>query len=138
MSLRFKNGAIGTLSISDTILAPWSWEHTSGENPIYPNQKESCYWIGGTHGSLELPKLKSWQSLNERRWWKPIYSNQSPTYKNINQPLSAQLENFISVVQGKAEPVCSGEDGLKTLLVIEAIKSSARIEKAVKPKKIQI
>ena len=134
VSLRFKNGTIGTLSISDTIVAPWSWEHTSGENPIYPNQKESCYWIGGTHGSLELPKLKSWKSLNERSWWEPIQSNQSPTDNNINQPLSAQLDNFISLVQGKAEPVCSGEDGLKTLLVIEAIKLSARIGKAVKPK----
>ena len=137
VNLRYENGTIGTLSISDTIVAPWSWENTSGENPVYPNQKESCYWIGGTHGSLELPQLKSWESLNERSWWKPIYSNQSPTDKSINQPLSAQLDNFISVVQGKEEPVCSGKDGLKTLLVIEAIKLSARIGKAVEPKKIQ-
>ena len=137
VNLRYENGTIGTLSISDTIVAPWSWEHTSSENPVYPNQEESCYWIGGTHGSLELPQLRSWESLNERSWWKPIYSNQSPTDKIINQPLSAQLDNFISVVQGKEEPVCSGKDGLKTLLVIEAIKLSARIGKAVKPKKIQ-
>ncbi|MDG2355808.1 MAG: Gfo/Idh/MocA family oxidoreductase [Paracoccaceae bacterium] len=137
VNLRYENGTIGTLSISDTIVAPWSWENTSGENPVYPNQKESCYWIGGTHGSLELPQLKSWESLNERSWWKPIYSNQSPTDKSINQPLSAQLDNFISVVQGKEEPVCSGKDGLKTLLVVEAIKLSARIGKAVEPKKIQ-
>jgi predicted dehydrogenase len=31
--LRFANGALGTVNVSDTIQAPWSWEFTTGENP---------------------------------------------------------------------------------------------------------
>tara|TARA_A100001011_G_scaffold384536_1_gene457283 strand:- start:564 stop:773 length:210 start_codon:yes stop_codon:yes gene_type:complete len=54
---------LGTLSISDAIISPWSWELTSKENPIYPFQKEPCYWIGGTHGSLEIPQTKVWKSI---------------------------------------------------------------------------
>ncbi|NNJ69292.1 MAG: Gfo/Idh/MocA family oxidoreductase, partial [Boseongicola sp.] len=46
--LRFANGALATVSVSDTISAPWSWEFTSGENPVYPNVTTSCYKIGGT------------------------------------------------------------------------------------------
>ena len=34
--LRFANGALGTVTVSDTIVAPWSWELTTGgENPAY-------------------------------------------------------------------------------------------------------
>ena len=133
VNLRYENGVIGTLSISDTIVAPWSWENTSNENPIYPHQEESCYWIGGTHGSLELPKMMSWRSLENRSWWKPLKSERDLI--NENEPLVAQLDNFISVILGKEEPVCSGKDGLKTLSVIEAIKLAAKTGKVIKPKK---
>lgn len=53
--LKFKGGALGTINVSDTIVAPWSWELTARENPAYPPTAESTYFIGGTHGSLELP-----------------------------------------------------------------------------------
>ena len=36
--LRFANGALGTVTVSDATPAPWSWELTSGENPTYPNR----------------------------------------------------------------------------------------------------
>ena len=59
--LRFANGALGTVNVSDTIPAPWSWELTAGENAAYPRTDEACYLIGGTLGSLELPKNRAWQ-----------------------------------------------------------------------------
>ena len=34
--LRFANGAIGTVTVSDATPAPWSWELASGENAAYP------------------------------------------------------------------------------------------------------
>ena len=134
VNLKYENGVIGTLSISDTIVAPWSWEHTSGENPIYPHQEKSCYWIGGTHGSLELPKMISWKSVAERSWWNSQESTKDLVIESVNRPLVTQLDNFISVVLEKAEPICSGNDGLITLSVIEAIKLAARTGKAIKPR----
>jgi predicted dehydrogenase len=50
--LRFASGVLGTVTVSDAIAAPWSWELTSGENPAYTRTGESCYMIGGTLGSL--------------------------------------------------------------------------------------
>ena len=58
MLLRFRNGALGTVSISDTVAAPWSWELTSGENKAYPRTDEFCYLIGGTEGSISIPRLE--------------------------------------------------------------------------------
>ena len=52
----FANGALGTISVSDSIVAPWSWELTAAENPAYPETDETCYFLGGTRGSLEIPK----------------------------------------------------------------------------------
>ena len=55
--LCFENGAIGTISVSDTIVSPWSWELTAQENPAYPPTQQSCYQIGGSLGSLSVPDL---------------------------------------------------------------------------------
>ena len=134
VNLKYENGVLGTLSISDTILGPWSWEQTSKENPVYPHQEESCYWIGGTHGSLELPKVKGWMSEAERSWWNPIFYKEE-TIEPKSESLLDQLHNFLSMIKGKDAPVCSGKDGLRTLSVIEAIKMSARTGKVIRPKK---
>ena len=41
--LRFSNGALGTLTASDTTPSPWAWEINSGENVQYPHQPDNCY-----------------------------------------------------------------------------------------------
>ena len=133
-NLKYENGVLSTLSISDTMVGPWSWEQTSKGNPIYPYQKELCYWIGGTHGSLELPKVKAWMSEAERSWWNPMFYKEE-TIKPKSESLVDQLHNFLSIIKGKDAPVCSGKDELRTLSVIEAIKMSARTVKATSSKK---
>ena len=131
--LKFDNGSLGTLSVSDTIISPWSWELTSKENSIYPNQKQNCYWIGGTHGSMELPQSKIWESTEERSWWEPLTQTNNKVDETKNHPLNVQLDNFLAVIEKKQEPVCSGLDGLNTLAVIEAIKLAAKRGATVKP-----
>ncbi len=34
--LVFESGLLATLSVCDSVVAPWSWEMTTGENPAYP------------------------------------------------------------------------------------------------------
>lgn len=70
--LRFVNGAIGSMDISDSIVAPWSWELTTGENPAYPQQDQFCYLVGGTHGSLAVPQLEIWENPDKRSWLEPL------------------------------------------------------------------
>ena len=117
--LRFANGALVTMTVSDSIVAPWSWELTAAENPAYPETGQSCYFIGGTHGSLEIPANRIWSQQDQRSWWNPI--SQQEYDVNALDPLDRQLEHFCDVISGKADPLVSAREGLKSLRVIEAI-----------------
>ncbi len=120
----FSNGALGTISVSDSIVAPWSWELTAAENPAYPETTETCYFIGGTHGSLEIPKGNIWSQSGARSWWRPI--DQTAYDTPPGDPLDAQIDHFCKVIAGTELPLVSGLEGLNSLKVIEAIKASAR------------
>lgn len=121
--LEFDNGALGTVSVSDTIVAPWSWEFASGENPAYPHAESYCYTIGGNKASLSIPDLTLWFHPGERSWWEPI--EKTTLHYEARDPLALQLLHFADVIRNGAEPVVSGREGLQTLRVVEAIRSAA-------------
>lgn len=123
ITLAFASGALGTLNVSDTVVAPWSWELTARENPAYPPTANACYLIGGTHGSLELPGLRVWNQQDPRSWWNPIAATQMNV--EFDDPLVNQIRQFAAVIEGDEEPLVSGRDGLSALRVIDAIKTSA-------------
>nr|WP_254429180.1 MULTISPECIES: Gfo/Idh/MocA family oxidoreductase [unclassified Ruegeria] len=134
--LTFESGAIGTISVSDSIVAPWSWEMTSQEYPIYPSTTESSYMIGGSHGSLSVPDLRLWSYQSEQRdWWTPISS--TALKKGASDPLVNQLRHFVEVARHEAEPIVSGWEGFRTLQVIEAIQNSCRTGDTVRIKNLQ-
>ena len=128
--LRFANGALGTVNVSDTIVAPWSWEQTTGENLAYPQTDQSCTSIGGTHGSLTLPKLEVWSNAGKRSWWEPLSAER--VYAAQQDPLRLQVQHFCAIIRGTAQPLVSGREGLQTLRVIQAIKDAAESGQIVK------
>jgi len=121
--LHFASGALGTVSVSDAIQSPWSWEFTTGENLAYSHTQETCYQIGGTRASLAVPQLDLWHHPSKPSWWEPI-ERERLSYEP-EDPLGLQIANFCGVVRGTAEPVVTGREGLKTLRVIDAIKRAA-------------
>ena len=123
--ITFDNGALGTFSVSDAIVSPWSWELTARENPAYPATGESCLWIGGTRGALTLPDAVLWSDGQRCDWWQAISRSSSPMSHQGSDPLLAQVENFAEVIRGLSHPVVSGREGLRTLAVIEAVKRAA-------------
>lgn len=127
--LEFGNGALGTFSVSDTVSAPWSWEFTAGENPAYPMCQAASYAIGGTHGSLSVPDLTLWHHPGKRGWWEPMASERITV--EAADPLVRQIKHFRDVIEGRASPIVSGEEGLNTLRVIEAVKRSAAEKRSV-------
>lgn len=127
--LKFANGALASVNVSDAVVAPWSWEHTTGENPAYPLTEQSCYFIGGTHGSLSVPKLEVWSNRDKRGWFEPFATERS--YTASVDPLRRQIEHFCKVIRGTVEPLVSGREGLNTLKVIEAVKKSAQTGRQV-------
>ena len=122
--LRFASGALATVTVSDTIVAPWNWELTTGENPAYPHTGEACYLIGGTHGSLTVPQLEVWSNRDKRSWLEPL--ERERVEFTSEDPLAVQIRHFCRVVRREEAPLVSGREGLATLRVIEAITASAR------------
>ncbi|CCM78453.1 putative Oxidoreductase [Rhizobium mesoamericanum STM3625] len=121
--IEFKNGVLGTATVSDSVVAPWSWEMTTGENPAYPRTEQSCYMIGGTHGSLAVPALEVWRNPGKRSWWEPL--DQMRIEVDAEDPLVLQIRQFCKVIRGEEPPLVSGREGLETLRVIDAVKRSA-------------
>lgn len=122
--MRFVGGALATVNIADAVVAPWSWELTARENPVYPVSGESCYFIGGDAASLALPNITLWQNPGEKGWWQPITATRHP-YEFRGDSMLRQMAHFVAVINGDAAPIVSGEDGLWALVVVEAAKESA-------------
>jgi len=121
---RFENGALATMLVSDIAAAPWSWELTAGENPIYPQQDENCYLIAGTEGALALPRLQLW-SYKAKAGWHDAITRDSVDLTPA-EPFERQLRHFLDVIQGRAQPLTTVEDGLRTLEVTTAITTLRR------------
>ena len=128
--LHFDTGAVGTITVSDSVVAPWSWELTAAENPAYPETGQSCYLIGGAKGSLEVPSGGVWRQDGERSWWRPI--ERTADRSERIDPLDTQIAHFCEVARGEAAPLVSGREGLKSLQVIEAIKRAAATGEVVR------
>jgi len=122
--LEFENGALGTVSISDTTVAPWSWEFSAGENPAYPHTPGAAYHIGGTHGALSVPDLVVWQQNEPRSWWAPIQSGAIKA--KSTDALTTQYLHFVDVIRHKVDPLVTGQSATQSLKVIEAIISSGK------------
>ena len=127
--LTFENGAVGTISVSDAVVSPWSWELTAKENPCYPATSQSSLLIGGSEGSLSIPDLTLWTHSGERSWWNGISATSVP--QDFSDPLVNQIVHFANVIHRQACPLVSGLEGMKTLQVIEAIQDSAAQGQAI-------
>jgi predicted dehydrogenase len=133
INLRFGNGALGTFLLSDTAASAKSWEQTSQENEAYPTYAdEDAYVVMGTHGSLAVPtmRLKRYVRKEDRSWFKPFQSETIPLQRT--DPLAAQIEHFVAVIRGDADPLVTGRDGLQNLRVTDAIIEAAKTGGTVK------
>jgi len=127
IGLRFENGALGSFLLSDSTGCARSWEQTSQENASYPSyEDEDCYVISGKNGSLSVPtmRLKYYVKAEDRSWWKPFQTGQCAVDRK--DPLEIQLEHFCNVIRGTETPLVSVRDGLRNLIITEAISQAAK------------
>lgn len=122
--LEFADGALGAVTLSDTVAAPWSWELTAGENPAYPRTGQACYMIGGTRGSLSVPDLRLWRHPGAQSWWAPIEAATLPAAPA--DPVALQFRHFLRVIDGTEAPRVPATEGARNIEVLDAIKAAAR------------
>jgi predicted dehydrogenase len=127
--LRFANGAVGTVVLSDTVTSPWCWDFCAGEQDVYPRQNVQSHFIGGTHGSLSLPDLALWNYQGERTWHAELTKTQS--FVHQGDAYTRQLQHFNAVIEGREQPLCTALDGLRTMQALFAVTQAARTGQAV-------
>jgi predicted dehydrogenase len=124
VSLRLASGALASATISDAVAAPWAWELTTGENPMFPTVAENCYHFAGTAGSLTLPQLELWSYGAETGWSAPFKRERIAVERA--DPYVRQLAHFCRVIAGAETPLVSGEDAARTLAVALAVHRAAK------------
>jgi len=132
ISLSLQSGVIATLLACDSTPAPWSYEATTHENPLYFESPENCYFFLGTEGGLAFPRLDIWRHDNPNAvgWQHPLARHS----RNIarRDPLDAQLEHFCEVIQGDARPLVDARDATRSLAVAHAVLESIQTQQPVK------
>jgi predicted dehydrogenase len=127
--LRFASGALGTITLSDTVPAPWSWELTSGEIKAFPQTDAFCYLLGGTAGSLSVPRLEHWHYQGEPSWWAPLACTREVAPEQ--DPMVLQLRQFCRVARREEPPLLGGREAMRTLETTLAVKQAAASGEAV-------
>jgi predicted dehydrogenase len=132
VTIRFKEGALATILMSDTVPSMWGYDCNMGEIPIFYKIKGEAYTFMGTKGSLIVPGMKKvyYPDSSMVGWQHPLKIDNIKV--DIKDPYIQQLKHFCNVVKGKEDPRTSGEDALKTLEVTMAILESGHKNKPVK------
>ncbi|MDB5894337.1 MAG: hypothetical protein JWQ88_1868, partial [Rhodoferax sp.] len=128
--MRFQSGALGSFIMSDVVPSPFTYDVTSGQALYFHHEPENCYYIGGRKATLAVPTMQlwghetpggDWRDRTVRRGLQPMFSS---AYAN-------QLDHFVAVARGEAEPLVSGRDAMATLAVTLAVGRAAREGRAV-------
>jgi predicted dehydrogenase len=113
--------------------SPFSWEAATGENPDIPRTGLPCYTLLASKGAISIPELTRFHydsySVTEGHWLNDI-ERDSGLIKGIDDvpPFTLQLKHFVDVIKGTAQPGCSGLEGLKNIMVLEAVEKSMRCQ----------
>ncbi|MAC76952.1 MAG: oxidoreductase [Rhodobacteraceae bacterium] len=122
--LGFATGMTATIAFADTTPTPWGFEAGTGESPAIPKTGQDFLRIACTRGAVEFPSLRTWSGAQT---WNDL---PRPTETPVEDaaPLIRQLDHFADVIAGRASPLVSADEAMKTLDV------TLQIEAATRPK----
>lgn len=124
LTLRFASGVVGTFLVCDATPSPCNFEAGTGENPLVPRCGEGAgfYRIFGTEASLSVPDMTRWSydGCAEKSWSQPLTVERFEVGEAT--PFDLQLGHFVDVIMRGERPSCSGEDGLRALVVCQAVR----------------
>lgn len=124
--IRFESGVVGTFLLSDATPSAHSFEAGTGENPIIPQTGKDFYRIFGTEGTLSVGDMKVERSKagSEGGWQDEIIEKRLLVGAEV--PFDEQIKHLVRVVRGEETPRCTIEDGLRAVVVAEAVTRAMR------------
>jgi predicted dehydrogenase len=133
--LKFESGLVGTFLLSDATPSPWNFEACTGENPMIARvgENQGFLKIIGAEGSLSVGDMSSWSygEAVKKSWTNMMNETRVAVDKAQRVPFELQVANLVGVVRGKESPVCSGAEGVRAVVVCEAIKRATLTGKPV-------
>ena len=123
--LRFENGLMASVILSDAALTPWSFEGACSENPNIAGTGISSWRIGCAQGALEFPQMNVWTDKEDQTgdWSRPLKSTQEDV--TGVEPLYAQLTHFTNLIRNtESKAKCDGWDGIQAMRLIDLINQS--------------
>jgi len=121
IKLKWRNGTLGTMAV--TMIA-------------YPRNLEGSITILGDEGSVKIGgkavnKIEIWEFKNSHPDDKLV---ENASYETTNvygfgHPL--YYENMLKAIRGDCQPICNGEEGLKSLQLLIAAYKSAKLDQDI-------
>jgi predicted dehydrogenase len=131
VSVRFKDGTLASILMSDSAPSLWGYECTMGENPFFYPTKGDIYHYLGKKASLTFPgMIKVFYADNTKVGWQYPLTTEHIEVEPCD-PYVEQMRHFCHVIHGDESPRTSGEDARRTLEVIMAVAKSGRTGKAI-------
>jgi predicted dehydrogenase len=122
-------GNLGTLEleVEDTAEVLLSFkEGVLGSVHLDYNQRPASHWleIVGTEGTIRWDNahgtVRCWSSVSDQWREKPV-----PNEFERNDMFLDEMRHFLDILDGKATPLCSLEDGIRVLEIVLAARESA-------------
>lgn len=134
VTVRFKDGVLASILMSDTVPSLWAYEPTMGENKFFFPTKGDIYHFLGNKASLSFPGMvKVYYADPSKAGWQHPLTTERLNIKS-SDPYPQQMRHFCKVVKGEEEARTSGEDALRTLRVTMALHESVERNEPVKIK----
>lgn len=126
IALKFESGVVGTFLLSDATPSAHSFEAGTGENPIVPRTGKDFYRILGSEGTLSVGdmKVERYRSEKEVGWQDEVVEEALPVGTEV--PFDEQVKHLVRVVKGEEAPRCTVEDGLRAVIVTDAVTRAMR------------
>lgn len=131
MNIKFKNGALANIFLTDTCPSPWFYEACTQEYSFFYPSTYDCYFFFGQKASLTFPSMTlfSYEKDFGEGWHRPL-KKQNLLVERFDI-LEEELKHFCELIAGKVEAKISASDALETLRVIDAIKKSSQSGKSI-------
>jgi predicted dehydrogenase len=125
--LKFESGVVGTFLLCDSTPSAHSFEAGTGENPIIPRSGRDFYRIFGSEGTLSVGDMKVEryrEGDGEGAWSDEVVEEDVRVGEEV--PFDEQVGHLVRVVRGLERPRCSIGDGLRAVVVAEAVRKAMR------------
>lgn len=121
---------------SDLTPSPFSYENNAAENSIFPRYPKDCYLLFGEDGTICFPSGEIWSTNGSRRGWTERLETSicaDASSNVLHNPLLREVEHFLSVIEGKCNPLVTLDDAASTLSIVQAIRDSISADRPVVP-----